>query len=238
MAVDPKAEAVLALHRFGFGPRVGAVAAIAGDPRGALHAELNRPGAGRIHDGDLLASGPAGRATFAFGQERQQARRAELEARKRAEVLPGTPPGPAGPRDGNPSAMAGEQPAAKPRPEPPLPQKIFLAEAKARVEAALGGEIGFVERLVWFWSNHFCISADKSALVRSMAGAYEREAIRPHVLGRFADMLRAVETHPAMLFYLDNVRSFGPSSIAGVNQRRGLNENLAREILELHTLGV
>src|SRR5215470_9015099 len=139
MAVDPKAEAVLALHRFGFGPRVGAVAAIAGDPRGALHAELNRPGAGRIHDGDLLASGPAGRATFAFGQERQQARRAELEARKRAEVLPGTPPGPAGPPGGNPSpmatemnpgAMAGEQPAAKPRPEPPLPQKIFLAEAK------------------------------------------------------------------------------------------------------------
>src|SRR6266571_3151364 len=79
MAVDPKAEAVLALHRFGFGPRVGAVAAIAGDPRGALLTEFNRPGAGRIHDNDLLGAGPAGRATFAFQQERREARRAELE---------------------------------------------------------------------------------------------------------------------------------------------------------------
>jgi uncharacterized protein (DUF1800 family) len=71
-----------------------------------------------------------------------------------------------------------------------------------------------------------------------MAGAYEREAIRPHVLGRFADMLLAVETHPAMLLYLDNARSIGPNSPAGQRGGKGLNENLAREILELHTLGV
>ncbi len=71
---------------------------------------------------------------------------------------------------------------------------------------AIGAEIGLIERLVWFWSNHFCISADK---IVSMAGAYEREAIRPHVLGRFADMLAAVEGHPAMLFYLDNTESMG-----------------------------
>jgi uncharacterized protein (DUF1800 family) len=71
-----------------------------------------------------------------------------------------------------------------------------------------------------------------------MSGAYEREAIRPHVLGRFADMLLAVEGHPAMLFYLDNPGSMGPNSIAGINRTRGLNENLARETLELHTLGV
>jgi uncharacterized protein (DUF1800 family) len=71
-----------------------------------------------------------------------------------------------------------------------------------------------------------------------MAGAYEREAIRPHVLGRFADMLLAVEGHPAMLFYLDNTISMGPNSVAGINRSRGLNENLARETLELHTLGV
>ena len=99
----------------------------------------------------------------------------------------------------------------------------------------LRAEIGFAERLVWFWSNHFCISADK---IQSMSGAYEREAIRPHVLGRFADLLQAVEGHPAMLFYLDNTASMGPNSIAGINRTRGLNENLAREILELHTLGV
>ena len=71
-----------------------------------------------------------------------------------------------------------------------------------------------------------------------MAGAYEREVIRPHVLGRFSDMLLAAEGHPAMLIYLDNAQSIGPDSVAGINRDKGLNENLAREVLELHTLGV
>jgi uncharacterized protein (DUF1800 family) len=87
---------------------------------------------------------------------------------------------------------------------------------------------------VWFWSNHFCVNADATV----MAGGYEREAIRPHVLVRFADMLLAAEGHPAMLLYLNNAQSIGPNSVAGINRDRGLNENLAREILELHTLGV
>ncbi len=117
------------------------------------------------------------------------------------------------------------------------PQELYLTEAKARLDTALAADIGFVERLTWFWSNHFCVSADK-AQVRPIAGAFEREAIRAHVLGRFGDMLLAVESHPAMLMYLDNARSIGPNSRAGQNRRRGLNENLAREILELHTLGV
>ena len=99
-------------------------------------------------------------------------------------------------------------------------------------------DCGFVERLVVFWSNHFCISANKGELARIWAGSFEREAIRPHVLGRFADMLKAVEQHPAMLFFLDNQQSLGPDSRAGQNRKRGLNENLAREIMELHTLGV
>jgi uncharacterized protein (DUF1800 family) len=132
---------------------------------------------------------------------------------------------------------ATEAPGAdKPRnPGPGVPQQLFLAEAKARFDRAIAADTGFVERLVWFWSNHFCVSADK---VRPIAGAFEREAIRPHVLGRFADMLLAVESHPAMLHYLDNARSIGPDSMAGRNRGKGLNENLAREILELHTLGV
>jgi uncharacterized protein (DUF1800 family) len=117
----------------------------------------------------------------------------------------------------------------------PLPQQIILSEAKARFDLAGSAQIGLVERLVWFWSNHFCISADKDA---AMVGAYEREAIRPHVLGRFADLLQAVESHPAMLLYLDNVLSMGADSVAGINRDKGLNENLARETLELHTLGV
>ena len=128
-------------------------------------------------------------------------------------------------------------------PKPPaqplnIIQKTFRAEALARLQRGVVADCGFVERLVVFWSNHFCISANKGALARMWAGSFEREAIRPHVLGRFADMLKAVEQHPAMLFFLDNQQSLGPESRAGINRNRGLNENLAREIMELHTLGV
>ena len=237
MARDPKAEAALALHRFGFGPRAGSIAAIASDPRGALIAELDRPGAGRIADSDLLTGGEAARAAFNFRQERRARRLAERAEREAAKNAPpaaekAAPPAP-------PAGMAPGEMAAQPKPNqlPGLPQQIYLEEAKARIDAALGADLGFGERLVWFWSNHFCVSADKGP-VRALCGAYEREAIRAHVLGRFADMLNAVESHPAMLIYLDNARSIGPDSIAGRNQHKGLNENLAREILELHTLGV
>jgi uncharacterized protein (DUF1800 family) len=131
--------------------------------------------------------------------------------------------------------------APPPRPAPPqlnVIQKTFRAEALARLQRAVLADCGFAERLVVFWSNHFCISANKGGLARMWAGSFEREAIRPHVLGRFAEMLKAVEQHPAMLFFLDNQQSLGPDSRAGINRQRGLNENLAREIMELHTLGV
>ena len=228
MALDANAQAVLALHRFGLGPRAGSIAAMASDPRGALLAELDRPGAGRISDADLLTSGVAARAAFAFQEARRAARQAERAAQ------PATAPGSGAPemKDQTPPASA-----PRPNPGPSLPQQIYLAEAKARIHAALAAEIGFVERLVWFWSNHFCVSADKGN-VRQICGAYEREVIRANVLGRFGDMLLAAESHPAMLIYLDNARSIGPDSMAGLRQKRGLNENLAREILELHTLGV
>ena len=129
--------------------------------------------------------------------------------------------------------------APKPPPQPlNIIQKTFRAEALARLQRASIADCGFVERLVVFWSNHFCISANKGGPARMWAGSFEREAIRPHVLGRFGDMLKAVEQHPAMLFFLDNQQSLGPDSRAGKNRNRGLNENLAREIMELHTLGV
>jgi len=235
MALDPKTQAALALHRFGLGPRTGSVAAIASDPRGALIAELDRPDAGRIANAELMSSGAAARAAFAFQEARRNERRAAAAtapkgAQSKAGNAPPPPEGaarnPANPPSPNATAGAGA-----------APQQIYLDEAKARFAAALAAEIGFAERLAWFWSNHFCVSADKAG-VRPMAGAFEREAIRPYVLGRFADMLKAVETHPAMLIYLDNARSIGPNSQAGRNRGRGLNENLAREILELHTLGV
>ncbi len=93
----------------------------------------------------------------------------------------------------------------------------------------------FRERLVWFWANHFTIAA-RARPVTACAGAYIREAIRPHVTGRFSDMLLAVMRHPAMLAYLDQARSAGPDSRIGERRHLGLNENLARECLELHTV--
>ena len=110
-------------------------------------------------------------------------------------------------------------------------------EINARALAMIRSDQPFRERLVKFWSNHFTISSARS-FIGPIAGAYEREAIRPHIFGRFEDMLIAVVKHPAMLLYLDNAGSIGPKSYFGGGSKRGLNENLAREVLELHTLGV
>ncbi len=241
MASDPKSEAALALHRFGLGPRAGSIAAIASDPRGALLAELDRPGAGRTADANLPTTGAAARAAFEFQQKQRIARQAEQRLAQQArqnnpDAAPPAEQQMSGPPAEAPSTSS-PSPAPRPNAGPAVPQQLYLEEAKARIHAALGADLGFAERLVWFWSNHFCVSADKGG-VRPICGAYEREAIRAHLLGRFGDMLQAVETHPAMLMYLDNARSIGPDSIAGQRQKRGLNENLAREILELHTLGV
>jgi uncharacterized protein (DUF1800 family) len=228
MTLDPR-EAALALHRFGFGPRWGSIAAIASDPRGALLADLEAPNAGQIVNTDLPTSGAEMRTVFKFNAARLA--QANLERRRKEAVQAAAMENP-----GAGNSMAAEDPPAGPaQPNAVPPQRqIFLDEARARIGAANDADIGFVERLVWFWSNHFCVSADGTAA----AGAYEREAIRPHVLGRFADMLQAAEGHPAMLRYLDNWQSIGPDSVLGINNKRGLNENHAREILELHTLGV
>ncbi len=121
----------------------------------------------------------------------------------------------------------------------------YGTQARARIVAALTSDTPFAERLVHFWANHFAVSADKLQTI-GLAGTLEFEAIRPHIAGRFGDMLLAVEQHPAMLLYLDQAQSIGPDSMLGAAARRrpnakrkpGLNENLGREILELHTLGV
>jgi uncharacterized protein (DUF1800 family) len=242
MALDQRGAA-LALHRFGFGPRPGSIAAIAPDPRGAIAADLDRPKAGQIiAAAGLMTSGAANRATFEFFAERNaKARVAKLRDDEAKRVAAES--GAAGMMEVKPEmqAEAAKPPTAAPAANTPatpppetVPQQIFFAEGRARFDAAIGAEVGLVERLVWFWSNHFCVNVDETV----MAGAYEREAIRPHVLGRFVDLLQAAEGHPAMLLYLTNTLSMGPNSVAGINRTRGLNENLAREILELHTLGV
>jgi uncharacterized protein (DUF1800 family) len=122
--------------------------------------------------------------------------------------------------------------------------ELAASEARAALTVRVTSDRPFVERLVAFWSNHLCISAGAKILVAPLAGSYERDVIRPHVLGRFEDMVLASAKHPAMLAYLDNFQSIGPSSAGasvgrrGGAPRRGLNENYARELLELHTLGV
>ena len=123
-------------------------------------------------------------------------------------------------------------------------RRHYVDQAQARYRIAAATDAPFFERLVHFWTNHFAVSADKQP-VPAIAGLYEQEAIRPNITGKFADLLIAAEQHPAMILYLDNQRSIGPNSAAGrrANRRQnerniGLNENLAREILELHTLGV
>ena len=112
---------------------------------------------------------------------------------------------------------------------------IFLDGAGIQLAAALTSATPFRERLVWFWCNHFTVSV-RRATCAAVLPAFVSEAIRPHVTGRFADMLQAVMRHPAMLLYLDNAGSIGPDSPVGQRRHRGLNENLARECLELHTL--
>jgi uncharacterized protein (DUF1800 family) len=242
LARDPQG-ALVALNRFGFGARGGAsgdFASAASDPRGFLKAELARPNAALLEQPSLRPSTELAKAFFAFNAEVRKQREAKA---KSAEALPAAPD----------MADRAQQASEPPQPnmvrppeatqrEAPQPVdvivKTFRAEALARLQRATLAEAGFVERLVTFWSNHFCVSASKGGSVRILAGAFEREAIRPHVLGRFSDMLLAVEQHPGMLLFLDNQQSLGPNSRAGINRKRGLNENLAREILELHTLGV
>jgi uncharacterized protein (DUF1800 family) len=240
MSNSAKAEAVLALQRFGMGPRPRSIAAIGSDPRGALIAELDRPltltAAANLPSSAkafrTVADANARRAARAK-QAQQQAKKQQMAAATAMSEDQTQAQGQGQPRgqDKDAAEMAAKQ-AADAVPDPGRP--IYLQEAKLRTEAALAADIGFAERLVWFWSNHFCISANK---IQSMSGAYEREAVRANALGRFVDLLLSVEGHPAMLFYLDNLESMGANSIAGINRNRGLNENIAREIMELHTLG-
>jgi len=125
--------------------------------------------------------------------------------------------------------------ANKPPPGESQVAALFKAQATAQLGNAVTTPAPFRERLVWFWTNHFVISRRQGGCA-AVAAAFVEEAIRPHVTGRFQDMVLAVMRHPAMLLYLDNAQSFGPDSPLGQRSHRGLNENLARECMELHTV--
>ena len=217
---DPHA-ALTAFNRFGLGAKPGDLALAGSDPRGFLREELRSSYAGVIGAGELPTTRKALQTHFLEQYEKRMAREAAAMAPPQGAAMDAKP----------------QDDKARPK-EPNAEQRIFREEAMARFLAQISARSGLIERLVAFWSNHFAVSVAKGGFVRASAGAFEREAIRPHVLGKFADLLIAVEQHPAMIFFLDNQRSIGPGSHAGRLDGKGLNENLAREILELHTLGV
>ncbi|HTG38542.1 DUF1800 domain-containing protein [Sphingomonas sp.] len=208
----------IAWHRFGLGPR--AEETPPANPRDWLMAQFARYQPRPTPIAALPGSQAIATDIFGLLNERRMVRRDRRAARKAGQPAPQAA--------GNAVGAASRQ--------------YLMQAVGARGAAALVSEAPFVERLVHFWANHFAVSADKQRMI-ALAGAFEFEAIRPHVLGRFADMLHAVERHPAMLLFLDQAQSVGPGSpaarmAASRGRARGLNENLAREIMELHTLGV
>jgi uncharacterized protein (DUF1800 family) len=213
MSTNRERAAIVATRRFGLGAAPGEIARLRDDPQGAVLAQLD-PAAALLQGPELMNSAEAIREIWAYFDELQRLRDA---------------PPPKMKADGSDKATP---------PAVPVPQQLFGKDMSARLDRQIATTTPFVERLVNFWSNHFCIAVGKGPLVRALGGAYEREVIRPHVLGRFADMLAASAHHPAMLAYLDNTGSIGPTSMVGRRTGKGLNENLGREILELHTLGV
>jgi uncharacterized protein (DUF1800 family) len=211
--------------RFGLGLRLGEAAPE--DPEAWLLGQLARP-----------AEPPTGIATAEAIRIRAETVAAR-QARDRMAAQQAQPAQPAQPQaraqaSAQPSGQAGAQMMGEAPALDALPQ-LLREEARAWAERRLTTPEPFRERLVDFWMNHFTVSR-RNGNVGALHGPLEREAIRPHLTGSFADMLVAVTRHPAMLAYLDNHTSIGPNSPLGQRTRRGLNENLAREVLELHTL--
>src|SRR6188768_6906 len=210
--------AAIAANRFGLGARPGELEAVARDPQDWLVRQIK--GAPPVLAGDGLR--PSAETLAKAIELRKQVARERREKK---------------------NAGADDDKVASALKLPAVYRPVYIDEAYARFAHAIGTAQPFLERLTQFWSNHFAVYIDKIAVL-GLAGAMEREAIRPRVTGTFHDMLSAVEKHPAMLLYLDNAASIGPNSraaqFAGKGGRRklGINENLAREILELHTLGV
>ena len=223
-------EGFIAVNRFGLGARPGELGAASIDPRGWLRAQL----AGDSALPQALQALPSSQAILANLDEM---RAANAFSRGIGRMGKGSNGNARARMPLSDDATAG---AARDKLFADLGKRgrdLYLKEAAARTLAQIDSAQPLRERLVVFWSNHFTVSIVRP-LVLGLAGAFEREAIRPNVTGRFHDLLLAVVSHPAMLLYLDNAGSTGPNSRLGQRQGKGLNENLARELLELHTLGV
>lgn len=225
-APDRDLKAAIAVTRFGLGAKAGEIAEAAHDPVGWLKAQVRREGA----DLPQTAAPEPAAQRIADLREFQQQRRILKEA------------------------VADNGPQAADRDPVKDAQRMLRQDTQgdflARVRLAATTDAAFRERWTLFFANHFTIAA-KNLQTAVVVGPYESEAIRPHVFGRFVDLLTAVEIHPAMMIYLDQVQSVGPNSLLAerakmrqgrlqrvANRSLGLNENLAREIMELHTVGV
>lgn len=227
MASDDRLDASIALTRFGLGASPGEIDAVARGPRAWL-------------DGQIRASGaPQPQGSFPTSSERVVQYAEYRDAASNARQVRRQSPTDATAM--TPASANGETPQAQAAFDARRMERRNLTQDTAQeflARARLGATTpdGFAERWALFWSNALTVSAVKfqSAV---FIGQYEREAIRPHVFGAFADLLVAAEQHPAMLLYLDQAQSIGPNSPAGQRRSAGLNENLAREILELHTVG-
>ena len=225
MIASKTLDGAIAVTRFGLGAKPGELAEATSDPRGWLKAQITRDGAEQPQ-GSLPGSVARVSDLIAYQGELAPIR----QQRKMGMTI----------------GMVGQDQMADERAADELKQERRTAlqpllegvrdEIFARTRLATATSQPFRERWTLFWANHFTVSTAKlqsSVLV----GPFEREAIRPHVFGRFEDMLVASSTHPGMLMYLDQAKSAGPNSMAGLYRKMGLNENLAREIMELHTVG-
>ncbi len=217
-----KRQAALATRRFGLGARPGEMRTIGADPRAWLTSQLVAEHELPKPLQELPSTGDDAWAFFGWLLDQGRAAR---RARRRGEPAP--------------DARGSLEEVFHPRYERAL---------QARFQVAADTDAPFRERLVHFWSGHFVISSARPVTV-ALPPSFERDVVRPHVTGRFEDMLLASSKHPGMILYLDNERNLGPRSQRARNPRKrlielpidaptGLNENLAREILELHTLGV
>lgn len=237
MPQDRNLDAAIALTRFGMGAGPGDIEAVAADPRGWLEAQVRTGGAPQP-DGAFASSEERVGDFLQYRMAGQDRRQARQEAAPATGSL-------VEPMAADMGMQAGDE-----QPSEPEGQQAFDARRESRralardtgqaflARAAHGATTpdGFAERWTLFWANVFTASATKFQSGMFLE-SYEREAIRPHVFGRFADLAVAAEQHPAMLLYLDQAQSIGPNSPAGQRRQAGLNENLAREILELHTVG-
>jgi uncharacterized protein (DUF1800 family) len=206
-------EGALAVHRFGLGARAGEIEAASRDPKAWLLAQIETAAEAPT---PVIAGFPllTGAEVVAVERDFRDQEKALRQARANGQV--------------DEEAVKALHKARYDRSQ---------AEMVARFAFGFQTPRPFAERLVWFWTNHFGVSSANGDCTPYL-GAFEREVIRPNMTGSFETMVQAAMRHPAMLYYLNNVQSIGPNSPAGQRGKRGLNENLGRELMELFTLGV